>query len=110
MISASFPATYHSLPDSIKNLIDRIVIQLDPDEIVLFGSRARGDHRLTSDFDIAVKATPLRMPAWTRLQGDLQDEPITLYQVDLVDYNELSDEYKKRISREGKLLYARQSK
>ena len=62
------------------------------------------------DFDIAVKATPLRMPAWTRLQGDLQDEPITLYQVDLVDYNELSDEYKKRISREGKLLYARQSK
>lgn len=33
---------------------DRLVVSLQPEAIWLFGSRARGDHRRDSDFDILV--------------------------------------------------------
>jgi predicted nucleotidyltransferase len=35
-------------------IIDIIVRTFDPDTIILFGSRARGDAREDSDFDICV--------------------------------------------------------
>jgi predicted nucleotidyltransferase len=44
------------LPGSIQELTRRIIQELAPEEIILFGSRARGAHRENSDFDIAVKA------------------------------------------------------
>jgi predicted nucleotidyltransferase len=38
----------------LSRIIDVIVRTLDPDTIILFGSRARGDAREDSDFDICV--------------------------------------------------------
>lgn len=109
MIGTSFTGTFRLLPNSIQNLVHRIAVQLDPDEIVLFGSRARGDHRETSDFDIAVRFRSAPTSVWARLLVDLQEEPITLYRVDLVDFSSLSDEFKKRILLEGKKIYVRES-
>jgi hypothetical protein len=40
-------------------LVQRLVEELDPLEIWLFGSRARGDARPDSDFDLLVVAKPL---------------------------------------------------
>ncbi len=34
--------------------IDRIVAKFDPDQIILFGSRARGDQRPDSDYDLLI--------------------------------------------------------
>lgn len=39
-------------------LVDQLVAKLDPDAIWLFGSRARGNHRPDSDFDVLVVAKP----------------------------------------------------
>ena len=39
---------------ALSRIIDVIVRTLDPDTIILFGSRARGDAREDSDFDICV--------------------------------------------------------
>jgi uncharacterized protein len=97
---------YHSLPASIKMLVQLVIKELSPDEIILFGSRARGDHRDNSDFDIAVKAASIPASTWARLLLALDEAPITLHRVDLVDFNQLTDDYKKRISSEGKTLYA----
>jgi len=38
-------------------LIERVVAAVHPEKIILFGSRARGDHRPDSDFDILVVMT-----------------------------------------------------
>ncbi|MFA5413951.1 MAG: nucleotidyltransferase domain-containing protein [Methanoregula sp.] len=38
----------------LSRIIDVIVRTLDPDTIILFGSRARGDAREDSDFDICI--------------------------------------------------------
>ena len=101
-----FTATHETLPDSIKNLITLIIRLINPEEIILFGSRARGDHRENSDFDIVVKAPTISPKNWAELQLTVEETPITLFRVDLVDFNQLDDKYKKRISSEGKTLYA----
>jgi hypothetical protein len=38
----------------IAELVENLVAGLDPQEIILFGSRARGTHRADSDVDVAV--------------------------------------------------------
>ena len=40
--------------DKIAEAVRRIVAAADPLQIILFGSRARGDHRPESDLDLAV--------------------------------------------------------
>ena len=39
---------------SLSEIIRRIVAAIDPDRIILFGSRARGDARPDSDYDLLV--------------------------------------------------------
>jgi len=43
-----------SIPEKLNKAIEKIKKQLDPDKIILFGSRARGDAHKKSDIDIAV--------------------------------------------------------
>lgn len=38
----------------LKSIVARIVEAIQPDKVILFGSRARGGARKTSDFDIMV--------------------------------------------------------
>jgi predicted nucleotidyltransferase len=45
---------YRSAEAGIADAVNRIVAQLDPVEVWLFGSRARGDHRPDSDIDLLV--------------------------------------------------------
>ena len=43
-----------SPPASFEEAVARIAEALRPEQIILFGSRARGDHRVDSDYDILV--------------------------------------------------------
>lgn len=45
---------YRNAEAAIADALHRLVAQLDPDEVWLFGSRARGDHRPDSDIDLLV--------------------------------------------------------
>jgi uncharacterized protein len=45
---------YRSAEAAVTDTVHRLVAQLDPDEVWLFGSRARGDHRPDSDIDLLV--------------------------------------------------------
>ena len=59
------------------------------DKVILFGSRARGDYRRTSDIDLAV------------VGGDF-----ARFALDVVDMSrEMQDELRQSIMREGKILY-----
>lgn len=46
-------------------LIERIVAAAHPERIILFGSRARGDHRPDSDFDVLVVFSESITQPWT---------------------------------------------
>ena len=49
---------YATEQEALDAVVGRLVEQLDPHAIWLFGSRARGDHRPDSDFDLLVVAKP----------------------------------------------------
>jgi predicted nucleotidyltransferase len=53
----------------ITDMVDRIVKTAQPDQVILFGSRAFGTPRPDSDVDLLV-VMPLRKPR-RRLEGDL---------------------------------------
>ncbi len=102
---SEFTEHYLALPDSVQRLVRHIVEKINPEEIILFGSRARGSHRPNSDFDFVVRKSAHDKTAWARLLVDLDDEPITLHKIDLVLYNELNEEYLKNIQSEGLRIY-----
>ena len=43
---------------TLRRIVDTIVEALDPEQVILFGSRARGDEAAQSDYDICVVMEP----------------------------------------------------
>lgn len=63
---------FRSEAAALRFLCNRLAIALQPEAIYLFGSRARGDHRADSDFDLLVVFPDDR--------GDSADDDHALYQ------------------------------
>lgn len=69
--------------------------------VILFGSRARGDFKRTSDIDLAVEGGEVESFAL-----DIDEETTTLLQYDIVDLSRrIQPELRESIEREGKILY-----
>jgi len=72
--------------------------------VILFGSRARGDHRATSDFDFAIDWQPAAQTAdnWGVFATEVREHAPTLCDIDLVDLNSnLEPEFRNKIFLEG---------
>ena len=53
----------------LRRIVEVIVREIDPDRIILFGSRARGDHKEDSDYDILVLKEGIRPEDRRKLWG-----------------------------------------
>lgn len=81
----------------IKALAEKYGIE----RVILFGSRARGDYRKTSDIDLAVSGGNV-----TRFALDVEEDTATLLKYDIVDLDsEMQEELRESIRKEGRLLY-----
>lgn len=70
-------------------------------KVILFGSRARGDFKRTSDIDIAVTGGD-----FVRFALDVDEETNTLLEYDIVDLDsDMQDELRESIRKEGRILY-----
>ena len=70
-------------------------------KVILFGSRARGDYKRTSDIDIAVSGGD-----FAEFALDVEEETSTLLEFDIVNLDKaMQDELREAIEREGKILY-----
>ncbi len=70
------------------------------DEIIIFGSRARGDYREYSDIDIAIKGELTKLEI-ALIREHLEEGKIP-YVADVVEYNKIIDKaFKDEIDREG---------
>lgn len=78
------------------------------EKAVIFGSRARGDYKKTSDIDIALFGEDLTHTINTKIFYEI-DELYMPYKVDLINFNTLSKENKIRenILKEGVEIYAK---
>ena len=71
------------------------------DKVLLFGSRARGDFKRTSDIDLAVTGGD-----FLRFALDVEEETSTLLEFDIVDLNRcMQQELRDSIEKEGRVIY-----
>ena len=102
----------------LQQMVDAIVAEVDPDQVILFGSRARGEARQDSDVDlIVVEAesfgqTRSRHKELVRLYHALAGfhvaADVLVYSYEDVDYwRDSLNHVLARALREGKVLYER---
>lgn len=83
--------------DEICRFAEKYQIQ----KVILFGSRARGDFRRTSDIDLAVTGGD-----FNRFALDVNEETTTLLEYDIVNLDrEMQPELRESIRKEGRILY-----
>jgi len=76
------------------------------EKIILYGSRAREDAEERSDIDIAVVCPNATDREWVDIWC-VVDDAKTLLSIDLVRLDTASEEFKKNVLMEGKVLYER---
>lgn len=82
-------------------LIERVLRSFpNIQEVLVFGSRAMGNYKPTSDIDLALKGKNLDI---AKIMGVLNDEIPLAFEFDVVDYNDVSvPELKEHIDANGK--------
>lgn len=73
--------------------------------VVLFGSRAYGDHNNLSDIDLAVKAAELSERQWLLFAEQVENELDTLLKIDLVLYDHSSAALREQIDQCHTVVY-----
>ena len=84
----------------LQKILTIIIRTTDPNRVVLYGSRSRGDYNPTSDIDLAVSSEDMH-----GVQDQLNEEAPTLLKIDLINLNKTKGSLKEEIEREGILLY-----
>lgn len=86
--------------DKVLEEIEEIAAACQVERVILFGSRARGDYKRTSDIDLAVKGGNV-------VKFTLgMEETSTLLEFDVVDLNSsITQELLQSIMLEGKIIY-----
>ncbi len=102
--------------DLIEEVIHRIVAVANPEKIILFGSRARGDARPTSDMDILVIADSKEpryrrsVPLYGALSKILVPMDILVFTPEEVEeWSGVRQAFITTALREGKVLYEKQN-
>ena len=77
-------------------------------EAIIFGSRAKGNHRNGSDLDIAVKGPDLNLEIVSIISYRLNEETSLPYKFDILDYQSIHNpELTDHINRIGVSVYKR---
>ncbi len=94
------------LPAPEKEVARVLAMERSVRRVILFGSRARGDHFRSSDLDVAVDAPDADIHAWDRMMR-LLDTRASLVPVDLVLLHDAPPALRAAIDREGRVLFER---
>lgn len=75
------------------------------EEVLIFGSRAKGTDKPWSDFDLAVVAPTLSDSDFSQLWNEIDDLPL-VFKLDLLHWDKLGEiPLKEKIVREGRRFY-----
>jgi len=75
--------------------------------VILFGSRARGDHQERSDIDVAVDAPNMDIVEWDELCLYIHENSNTLLPIDLIWLQQATLQLANRIQSEGVVVFER---
>jgi len=93
-----------NLPDNLAPQLADLARSLSASKLVLFGSRARGDHHERSDIDLAVYGMPEKNRGIFWLEAE---ELPTLLKFDIVHISpDMNQDFLHNIEKDGITLYA----
>ena len=91
----------NSIPKRITKDVSAFAVKHGVEKIILFGSRARGDHTERSDIDIAVSGGDFDAFYW-----DVKENIHSLLTFDIVNMDDnISDDLKEEITKDGVTIY-----
>lgn len=77
-------------------------------QLILFGSRAKGNYKSGSDVDLAIKGKAIQYETAVQLAGFLNEESLMPYFFDVVNYHSISEpKLIEHIDRMGVVLFDR---
>src|SRR6266487_4665599 len=94
--------------ETTKWILRTIQVFPEIEEVIIFGSRAKGTSKPGSDIDFAIKGNFPEFNYPERLKTMLQDGLYLPYFFDVVDYYKITNpDLKEHIDRVGKIFYSR---
>ncbi len=79
-------------------------LDLSKYRVFFFGSRVQGMSGKGSDVDVGIEGPPIDPFKWAQIEEDIENLP-TLYKVDLVDFNRVSEEFKRNALRQIEVIH-----
>jgi len=107
-------AQFPSSSSILEEIVGRLIHDLEPEQVYLFGSRARGDAQRDSDFDILIVLADSDLPGYARDRLALRALRGLRVPVDVIVLTREEFDRKRgvvcslpaTVEREGRLLYA----
>lgn len=108
VISKTMPqTTLFPSPITEEKFFQKLCAMKFVEAVYLFGSRARGDERKYSDYDLAIDCPNATLGEWQDI-GELLDEAAFLDKIEYVRYDTLKDGlFKQQIDKYKKPLYVK---
>ncbi len=76
------------------------------DEVIIFGSRAKGNYKNGSDVDLAIKSLTIESQEINEIDDELNENSNLPYKFDIVHYEKIqTPELKDHIDRVGKVIF-----
>ncbi len=91
-----------------KSILEILIRELNPHNVIMFGSRAKETANPSSDFDFAIDCDS-KLNGLKRKVLDAIDKISGLYTVDIIYLDEVDEGFKDIILKTGKVVYARRN-
>jgi predicted nucleotidyltransferase len=105
-INRGVQAMYGLKQNELKQITSILDGFLEVEEAVIFGSRAMGNYRRSSDVDLALKGELVTQDVAAKVSIELNGIPGKLFRFDVVCYPELDNPIlREHIGRVGQVLY-----
>jgi len=91
----------------LKHIQEAVAELKEIEQVILFGSRAKGTHYKGSDVDLSIKGKGITYDTVLRLSSELNEERPLPYFFDIVDYDSLEEDepIRAHIDRVGIVLF-----
>jgi predicted nucleotidyltransferase len=94
------------LPDSARAAMEALARFDGVERIILFGSRAIGDHDRRSDIDVAISGVGIDRAMLAKIR-DWMDRARTLYKISIADLDAMPKPLRERVLTQGLTIYER---
>lgn len=92
----------------ISNVVDVLKKYLNPEKVILFGSRAKKKNSDSSDFDFAVDSEKVDIRTYRKIKEEIEGFS-GLYKIDIVFLCDLDEGFKDIIHETGKTVYEKRT-